>query len=985
MSDIPNDPTTPEENSGLPADQGAGGTGPEPTGTPSGADDVLLEGAPAGQVAPEGTTQVSASEAVDRTVTLVDPLDESEVDKISQVDLNQEMQRSYLDYAMSVIVGRALPDVRDGLKPVHRRIVYAMYDGGYRPDRSFSKCAKVVGEVMGNYHPHGDSAIYDAMVRLVQPWSMRYPLILGQGNFGSAGDDGAAAPRYTECKMAPLALELVRDIEQDTVDTVGNYDNTIQEPSILPARFPNLLVNGSSGIAVGMATNIPPHNLREVAGAVQWLLQNPEATKPELLEACLRFIKGPDFPTGATIVGTKGIEEAYRTGRGSITQRAVVNTEEVGGRMALVVTELPYQVNPDTLARKIAELVKLGKVQGIADITDETSGRTGQRLVLTLKRDAVAKVVLNNLYKHTQLQENFSANMLALAGGVPRTLSIDSFVREWTRHQIDVIVRRTQYRLRKAEEQIHIYRGYLKALDALDEVIALIRRSPDADQAREGLMELLEIDEIQANAILAMQLRRLAALERQKIIDEHDRLQAMIEEYKAILADPARQRSIVSEELAEIVEKYGDDRRTQILPFDSDMSMEDLIPEEDVVVTITKGGYVKRTRTDQYRAQKRGGKGVRGAALRADDVVEHFFTTTTHRWLLFFTNQGRVYRSKGYEIPEAPRDAKGQHVANLMAFQPEERIASVLSLDTYEDAEFLVLATRSGLVKKTPLSAFDSNRTGGIIAINLREVDGPDGPRQDRVIAARAVNSDDHLLMVSRNGQSVRFPAADDVLRPMGRATSGVTGMKFRNQDELLAMDVVRPGTFVVTVTDGGFAKRTSIEEYRLQGRGGLGIRVAKLPDDRGHLVGAAVVQESDELLVVMERGKVVRSRVDGVPAKGRTTMGVVFAKPDKGDHIILVTTTSEAEVDEEIEAAEGAESQAAAGEAAIAEAMEGTETATEAAREDLPADPDGEAGSADPVEASPADASQGTVDGGDDLGSEPSDPSSDDDTQTEE
>lgn len=889
--DTPQDPTTPDEPV-VPEDGAAGDA-------MSGVGDAALPGAPAGPT-PEGATEVSAAEAEARTVTLVDPLDDGEGDRVTQVDLNQEMQRSYLDYAMSVIVGRALPDVRDGMKPVHRRIVYAMYDGGYRPDRSFSKCAKVVGEVMGNYHPHGDSAIYDAMVRLVQPWSMRYPLILGQGNFGSAGDDGAAAPRYTECKMAPLALELVRDIDQDTVDMQDNYDGTVDEPMILPARFPNLLVNGSAGIAVGMATNIPPHNLREVAEAVQWLLTNPEATKPELLEACLRFIKGPDFPTGATIVGTKGIEEAYRTGRGSITQRAVVSTEEINGRMSLVVTELPYQVNPDTLARKIAELVKLGRLQGIADITDETSGRTGQRLVLTLKRDAVAKVVLNNLYKHTQLQENFSANMLALAGGVPRTLSIDSFVREWTKHQIEVIVRRTRYRLRKAEEQIHIYRGYLKALDALDEVIALIRRSPDADEARTGLMGLLEIDEIQANAILAMQLRRLAALERQKIIDEHDRLQALIEEYKAILASPERQRQIVSEELAEIVDKYGDDRRTRILPFDGDMSMEDLIPEEDVVVTITRGGYVKRTRTDQYRAQKRGGKGVRGASLRTDDVVEHFFTTTTHQWILFFTNQGRVYRAKGYELPEAPRDAKGQHVANLMAFQPDEHIASVLAIDGYEDAEYLVLATRSGLVKKTAMTAYDSNRTGGIIAINLRDVDGPDGPEPDRVIAARAVNGDDQLLLVSRNGQSVRMPASDDVLRPMGRSTSGVTGMKFREDDELLAMDVVRPGTFVVTVTDGGFAKRTDVDEYRAQGRGGLGIRVAKLPDDRGHLVGAAVVQESDELLVVMAKGRVVRSKVAEVPAKGRTTMGVTFAKPDKADTILLVTTSAESEIDEE-------------------------------------------------------------------------------------
>ncbi len=931
MSDTPNEPTDPTAQDGTPA--------PEES---SRAETAGL----GGQDTPEGTTEVSADEVASRTVTLVDPLDEGEIDRIMQVDLNQEMQRSYLDYAMSVIVSRALPDVRDGLKPVHRRIVYAMYDGGYRPDRSFSKCAKVVGEVMGNYHPHGDSAIYDAMVRLVQPWNMRYPLILGQGNFGSAGDDGAAAPRYTECKMAPLALELVRDIEQDTVDMQGNYDNTVDEPAVLPARFPNLLVNGSAGIAVGMATNIPPHNLREVASAVQWLLKNHEATKPELLEACLEHIKGPDFPGGATIVGTQGIEDAYRTGRGSITQRAVVSTEEINGRMCLVVTELPYQVNPDTLARKIAEMVKLGKLQGIADITDETSGRTGQRLVLTLKRDAVAKVVLNNLYKHTQLQENFSANMLALAGGVPRTLSIDSFVREWTKHQIDVIVRRTRFRLKKAEEQIHIFRGYLKALDALDEVIALIRRSPDVDEARVGLMDLLEIDEIQANAILAMQLRRLAALERQKIVEEHDRLQALIEEYTAILADPAKQRQIVSEELDEIVERYGDDRRTKIVPDAGDMSMEDLIPEEDMVVTITRGGYVKRTREDQYRAQKRGGKGVRGAALREDDVVEHFFTTSTHRWLLFFTNQGRVYRTKGYELPEAPRDAKGQHVANLMAFQPEERIASVLVLDSYEDAQYLVLATRSGLVKKTPMPAFDSNRTGGIIAINLREIHTAEGTEMDRVIAARAVNEDDHLLLVSRNGQSVRFPADDVTLRPTGRATSGVTGMKFRHDDELLAMDVVRPNTFVVTVTDGGFAKRTTIDEYRLQGRGGLGIRVAKLPDDRGHLVGAAVVEESDELLVVMEKGRVVRSEVAQIPPKGRTTMGVTFARPDKGDRILLVATGQETEVDEEeteapvIEDTEGAEDSAGAEDADGAQSGDAVEIP------DAPGDADGSADS---------------------------------------
>ncbi len=880
MSDTPTTPVGPTGD-------------PDEEATHSAQSDPLTDGEGSGVAAPGPS---AAEQGLDPLETIVDAIDEG--DQVTQVDLNQEMQRSFLDYAMSVIVDRALPEVRDGLKPVHRRIVYAMYDGGYRPERSFSKCAKVVGDVMGNYHPHGDSAIYDAMVRLVQPWSMRYPLILGQGNFGSAGDDGAAASRYTECKMAPLAMELVRDIDQDTVDMRDNYDGTLSEPEILPARFPNLLVNGSAGIAVGMATNIPPHNLREVADAVQWLLTNHEATKEELLDACLTRIKGPDFPTGATILGHRGIEDAYRTGRGSITQRAVVSTEEIHGRMCLVVTELPYQVNPDTLARKIAESVKTGKLQGIADIRDETSGRTGQRLVLVLKRDAVAKVVLNNLFKHTQLQENFSANMLALVGGVPRTLSIDVFVREWTKHQIEVIVRRTRYRLRKAEEQIHIFRGYLKALDALDEVIALIRRSPDADEARHGLMELLDVDVDQANAILALQLRRLAALERQKIMEEHDRLEALIREYTEILESPVRQRQIVSDELGEIVAKYGDDRRTEIVPFDGDMSMEDLIPEEDVVVTITRGGYAKRTRTDQYRAQKRGGKGVRGASLRTDDVVEHFFTTTTHQWLLFFTNHGRVYRAKAYELPEAPRDARGQHVANLLAFQPDERIASVLAISGYEDADYLVLATRRGLVKKTALTAFDSNRSGGVIAINLREVETDEGPKTDELVAARVVDADDQLLLVSRNGQSVRFPAADDVLRPMGRATSGVTGMKFRGDDELLAMDVARPESYVFTVTDGGFAKRSPLEEYRVQGRGGLGIKVAKLPDDRGHLVGAAVVDEGDEVLVVMERGKVVRSKVAGVPAKGRDTMGVVFAKPDKKDRIVLVAVSAESEED---------------------------------------------------------------------------------------
>ncbi|MGO2664036.1 DNA gyrase subunit A [Mycetocola reblochoni] len=820
--------------------------------------------------------------------------------KIDQVDLQLEMQRSYLDYAMSVIVGRALPEVRDGLKPVHRRVIYAMYDGGYRPDKAFSKCARVVGDVMGQFHPHGDSAIYDALVRLVQPWSLRYPLALGQGNFGSPGNDGAAAPRYTETKMAPLALEMVRDIDEDTVDFQDNYDGRTQEPSVLPSRFPNLLVNGSVGIAVGMATNIPPHNLREVADGALWHLANPDASREDLLEALIQRIKGPDFPTGAQILGVKGIQDAYRTGRGSITMRAVVNVEEIAGRTCLVVTELPYQVNPDNLAIKIADMVKEGRLNGIADIRDETSGRTGQRLVLVLKRDAVAKVVLNNLYKHTSLQENFGANMLAIVDGVPRTLALDGFITAWVAHQIEVIVRRTQYRLAEKEARAHILRGYLKALDALDEVIALIRRSPNVEQARTGLMELLAVDELQANAILEMQLRRLAALERQKIIDEHDQIEAQILDLKDILATPARQRTIVGDELTAIVDKYGDDRRTEIMyGYDGDMNMEDLIPEEEMVVTVTRGGYIKRTRSDNYRSQHRGGRGVRGAQLRADDIVDHFFVTTTHHWLLFFTDQGRVYRAKAYEVQEAGRDAKGQHVANLLAMQPDEQIAAILDIKDYQAATYLALATRKGLIKKTALSEYDTNRSGGIIAINLRN--------GDELVNALLVEEDSDIFLVSRQGMSLRFQARNDALRPLGRSTSGVRGMSFRDGDELLSASVIphdddeAHGWYVFAVTEGGYAKRTAVDQYRTQNRAGLGIKVAKLNDDRGELAGSLIVGSDDEVLVVLASGKVVRSAVSEVPAKGRDTMGVVFARfPDK-DKILTVARNSERAVADEV------------------------------------------------------------------------------------
>ncbi|WP_295014575.1 DNA gyrase subunit A [uncultured Microbacterium sp.] len=824
--------------------------------------------------------------------------------RIDQVDLQSEMQRSYLDYAMAVIVGRALPDVRDGLKPVHRRVIYGMYDGGFRPDKSFSKCARVVGEVMGQYHPHGDSAIYDALVRLVQPWSLRYPLALGQGNFGSPGNMGAAAPRYTETKMAPLALEMVRDIEENTVDFSDNYDGQTQEPDVLPARFPNLLVNGSVGIAVGMATNIPPHNLREVSEAALWALENPDLPREELLDGLIQRVPGPDFPTGAQILGTKGIHEAYRTGRGSITMRAVVGVEEIQGRTCLVITELPYQVNPDNLAVKIGDLVREGRISGIADIRDESSDRTGQRLVVVLKRDAVAKVVLNNLYKHTQLQDNFGANMLAIVDGVPRTLALDGFISHWLDHQIDVIVRRTRFRLAKAEARMHILRGYLKALDALDEVIALIRRSPTVDEARSGLKTLLDIDDDQADAILAMQLRRLAALERQKIIDEATELEAQIVDYKEIIADPLRQRGLIREELTAIVDRFGDDRRTHILHgFDGDVSMEDLIAEEEMVVTVTREGYIKRTRSDNYRSQHRGGKGVKGAQLRADDLVEHFFVTTTHHWLLFFTDKGRVYRAKAYEIPEAGRDAKGQHVANLLALQPEEKIAQILDLRDYAAADYLVLATRGGLVKKSRLGDYDTNRQGGVIAIRLRE--------DDELVSAFLADATDDILLISRHGMSVRFHATDEALRPMGRATEGVKGMKFSGSDSLLSASLVIAGSFVFVVTDGGYAKRTSVDEYRVQGRGGQGIKVAKLNDDRGILAGGLIVQEDDEVLVVLASGKVVRSSVAEVPAKGRNTMGVVFARPDDGDRILAIARNTErglAESDESEDSA--AESQ---------------------------------------------------------------------------
>lgn len=827
----------------------------------------------------------------------------SDYDRILPIDLNEEMQTSYIDYAMSVIVGRALPEVRDGLKPVHRRILYAMYDSGYRPDRGYVKSARPVSDTMGQFHPHGDSAIYDTLVRLAQDWNMRYPLVDGQGNFGSRGNDGPAAMRYTECRLTPLAMEMVRDIRENTVDFSPNYDGKTMEPDILPSQVPNLLMNGSNGIAVGMATNIPPHNLRELADAIYWLLENPDADDATALEACMEHIKGPDFPTAGLIVGTQGIKDAYTTGRGSIRMRGVTSIEEEGSRQTIVITELPYQVNPDNLISSIAEQVRDGKLAGISKIEDESSDRVGMRIVVTLKRDAVPRVVLNNLYKHSQLQTNFGANMLSIVDGVPRTLRLDQMLRYYVAHQIEVIVRRTQYRLDEAEKRAHILRGLVKALDMLDEVIALIRRSETVDVARRGLIDLLTIDEVQADAILAMQLRRLAALERQKIIDELAEIEAIIADLKDILASPGRQRAIVRDELKEIVDKYGDDRRSQIIAATGDVTEEDLIARENVVVTITSTGYAKRTKVDAYKSQRRGGKGVRGAELKQDDVVRHFFVCSTHDWILFFTNFGRVYRLKAYELPEASRTARGQHVANLLEFQPEERIAQVIQIQSYEDAPYLVLATVQGRVKKSRLSDYESARSGGLIAINLNE--------GDKLIGASLCSNEDDLLLVSEEGQSIRFSADDEQLRPMGRSTAGVKGMRFRGDDHLLAMTVVRDGSYLLVATAGGYGKRTSMDEYSVQGRGGVGVVTFKYNPKRGKLIGALAVDDDDQIFAITSAGGVIRTEVNQIRPSSRATMGVRLVNLEDGIELLAIDRNVEGEGEEEVEAVATAKSRA--------------------------------------------------------------------------
>ncbi len=787
-----------------------------------------------------------------------------EARRIVPVEIEEEMQNSYLDYAMSVIVGRALPDVRDGLKPVHRRILWGALEEGVRPDANRRKSAYIVGAVLGKYHPHGDAPVYDAMVRLGQDFASRYPLIDGQGNFGSADGDPPAAMRYTEARLAPLAMELLRDLDKETVDFAPNYDNNEQEPVVLPARFPNLLANGSAGIAVGMATNIPPHNLGEVIDATVALIDDPNLTSEDLL----RYVKGPDFPTGAAIMGTAGIRDAYLTGRGSIRVRAKVRIEESNRGQRLVVTELPYQVSGDRLLVRIGELVRDGRLSGITDVNNE-SNKEGTRLVIDIRRDAVPQVVLNQLYKHTQLQDSFGVIMLALVDGVlPRVLNLADLLGHYVNHQITVVVRRTRYELRKAEERAHVLAGLLVALDHLDEVIDLIRNAESADAARGQLMTRFSLSEIQATAILDMQLRRLAALERRKIQEEYAELQRRIAELRSILSDPSKVRRIVKHELLEIRKRYADPRRTEIRPDEGDLSIEDLIAAEQVVVTVTRTGYVKRVRLDEYRAQGRGGRGVRGANLREDDIVQHLFITNTHHWVLFFTNKGRVYRVKVHELPEAQRNARGTYVANVpgASFQPDEKIAAVLDLADYEPDTYLVLGTKRGMVKKTPLAEYDSPRVG-LAAINLRD--------DDELIGVKLTSGDDDLLFISRKGQAIRFSEDPASVRPMGRQTGGVTAMKLRPGDEVLTMEVVRDSADLLVVTDTGYGKRTRLAQYPCQGRAGMGVKTAELTEARGFLAGALVVQDDDDIFLITDAGQVIRTRVREIRRAGRATQGV--------------------------------------------------------------------------------------------------------------
>ena len=798
------------------------------------------------------------------------------VGRIEPVDLEDEIQRSYLDYSMSVIVGRALPDVRDGLKPVHKRILWAMLEAGYRPDRPHRKCAAVIGDVLKKYHPHGDQSVYDALVRMAQDWSLRSPLVDGHGNFGSVDGDPAAAYRYTEARLAPMAMELLRDIDSETVDFVPNFDGYEQQPVVLPSRFPNLLVNGAGGIAVGMATNIPPHNLGEVIDGVVHYLDNPESTPDDLM----KFIKGPDFPTGATIMGRQGVRDAYETGRGSLRVRAVTQIEESSsGKSKIVVTELPYQVNKARLAEKIAELVKLQKLKDIADLKDE-SNREGMRLVIETKRGANPHVVLNQLYKHTQLQESFGVIMLALVDGVPRTLNLAEMVGYYVDHQVDVVTRRTRYDLRKAEERDHIVLGLLIALDHLDEVIKIIRGSQDADAARTSLMKRFKLSEIQANHILDMPLRRLTKLARTELEKEHEELLERIEYLNSLLNDPVKLRAVIKEELLEIRKKHADSRRTSIRAEDGDFDVEDLIAEEDVVITVSRAGYVKRLPMDSFKRQGRGGKGVRGQNLKEEDVVKHVFTTTTHHWMLFFTTKGRVYRVKAHEIPESGRTARGMYAANLpgVALDGDEKISAVIDLKEYSEGRYLLFATRNGIVKKTALPEYDSPRTG-LIAINLRD--------DDELIDVKFTEGEDEVMLVSRKGQAIRFKEA--LARPMGRSTGGVIGMRLAEDDRVLAVGLVSEGEELISVTEQGYGKRSKLSDYPTKGRGGKGVIGHQLTDKTGLLAGAYIGTKDLDMFVISSSGQVVRVPADQIRRVGRASQGVRTMRVEDGATVVAL------------------------------------------------------------------------------------------------
>lgn len=799
--------------------------------------------------------------------------------RVQVVDIQEEVQSSFLDYAMSVITQRALPDVRDGLKPVHRRIFWGMLDLGARPGTPYKKCARVVGEVMGKYHPHGPTAIYDALARMAQDFTMRHPLVDGQGNFGSVDGDPPAADRYTECRLNQLSMELLRDIDEETVDMQRNYSDEYDEPLVLPARFPNLLVNGSTGIAVGMATNIPPHNLGEVIDGVTAMIENPEITSLELME----IIKGPDFPLGGTILGSSGIRDAYETGRGSIRVRGKSEVEESKRGQRIVITELPYMVSGDRLIEKVAELAKLKKIVGISDARNE-SNRKGMRIVIELKRDAIPQVVLNNLYKFTQLQDSFGMNMLALVDGVPRTLPLTDIIRHYLAHQVEVITRRTQYRLRKAEDRMHILQGLLVALDHLDAVIKLIREAESADDARTKLMSRYELSEIQATAILDMQLRRLAALERQKIKDEAEELAKTIKELQSILASPAKVRKIIKDELLATRDKFANDRRTQIIPDEGDFNIEDLIPDEDTIISITRSGYIKRVKADTYKTQGRGGRGVIGAKPKEGDIVQHLLTTSNHAYVLIFSNRGKVYRMKAHEIPEKDRTARGISIRNLLPFTAEEQVAALIDTRDFQTHRYLVIATKKGIIKKTEFNAYNTSRRDGIIAINLRD--------EDEVVLVRATSGDDELIMVSRKAMAICFKESD--VRPMGRTAGGVIGMKLGSEDEVVSFDVVDPNGDLLVVTDAGFGKRTLLERFPRQRRGGKGVKALKLTGKRGSIQGAGVVRVGHEVFLIASDGQVIRITVRDISRQGRDTTGVRVMRLDPGTTVAAMAPVTE-------------------------------------------------------------------------------------------